>query len=27
MWDLILILLTIALFAAAVWYTRACDKV
>jgi len=26
-WDLIFIVLTIALFGAAIWYTRACDKV
>jgi len=27
MWDLIFIALTVALFAASIWYTRACDKV
>jgi len=27
MWDLIFIVLTIALFAVSIWYTRACDKV
>jgi len=27
MWDLIFVVLTIMLFAAAIWYTRACDKV
>jgi len=27
MWDLIFIALTVVLFAASVWYTRACDKV
>ncbi len=27
MWDLIFIALTIVLFATAIWYTRACDKV
>ena len=27
MWDLIFIILTIVLFATAIWYTRACDKV
>jgi len=27
MWDLIFIVLTIVLFATAIWYTRACDKV
>jgi len=27
MWDLLFIALTIVLFAGAIWYTRACDKV
>jgi len=27
MWDLIFIVLTVALFAVSIWYTRACDKV
>jgi len=27
MWDLIFIVLTLVLFAASIWYTRACDKV
>jgi len=27
LWDLIFIALTIVLFATAIWYTRACDKV
>jgi len=27
MWDLVFVALTLILFAAAVWYTRACDKV
>jgi hypothetical protein len=27
MWDLIFIVLTVVLFGASIWYTRACDKV
>jgi len=27
MWDLIFVILTFALFAGSIWYTRACDKV
>jgi uncharacterized membrane protein len=27
MWDAIFIVLTLVVFAASIWYTRACDKV